>query len=138
MFRHTILWVAVAGLVLALVGSAQAATFIWTPTATGTYNWDDATSKWTSGFPNAIDDIANMEINIAGNQTVNLNQAITVGTLQIGDTSGAETYTLAPNGGSLTFDVASGNATLSRAAGGTGAVTISAPISTSPTTVLPP
>ena len=111
---------------LVLVGPAQAAT--WTK-LTGTNSWN-VNANWSTPatFPNAIDDIANMEINITGNQTVNLNQPITVGTLQIGDTSGNQTYTLASNGGSLTFDVTSGNAVLSRAAGGTGAVTISAPI----------
>jgi hypothetical protein len=110
--------------------SADAATYTWTPTAVGTFNWNNASSQnnWTSGFPNALADVANMNINITGNQTVNLNQAITVGSLTIGDNNGTQTVTLAPNGGSLAFDVSSGSANLIRSAVGTGATTISAPI----------
>ena len=51
---------------LVLVTSAQATPYTWTPTAEGTYNWDDSSSNWTSGFPNAVDDIATLAIDLAG------------------------------------------------------------------------
>ena len=97
---------------------APAAPYTWTPTAAGTYSWDNATSQWTSGFPNLADDVANLNINLAGAQTINLNQAITVGTINLGDsTTGFFTTTIAPNGGSLVMDVASGSANIVRTGG---------------------
>jgi fibronectin-binding autotransporter adhesin len=114
--------------------SAHAASYTWTPLTAGPFNWNNASSQnnWGTGaggaFPVNPDDVANMNVNLSANQVVNLNQAITVGSLTIGDTSGAETETLAPNGGSLAFDVSSGSASLIRTAGGTGATTISANI----------
>jgi autotransporter-associated beta strand protein len=110
----------VVGMFTAMVvsaGVARAAEYTWTPTTAATYSWDDATSNWTSGFPNAVGDIANLNINITGNQTINLNQAITVGTLNLGDTVGAtyNTTTIAAGtAGSLIMDVASGSATISK------------------------
>ena len=110
--------------------AAHAATYTWTPLTAGPFNWDNASAQnnWTSGFANAAGDVAIMSGNLSANQVVNLNQAITVGSLTFGDSSGAQTTTLAPNAGSLTFDVASGNASLIRTAVGTGATTISANI----------
>jgi len=78
-----------------------------------------------------MDDAANLNINIAGAQTISLNQAITIGTLNLGDT-GSSYYgvTLANGtGGSLIFDVGSGNAAIAKAASSnTAADTISATI----------
>ncbi len=105
-------------LVLIVMGTAtaQAATYTWTPTEAGTYSWDADPSHWTSGFPNAAGDVANLNIDLADAQTVNLNQTITVGTLNLGDT-GAAHYgvTIAPNGGALILDVATGSATIAKA-----------------------
>ncbi|NQX01442.1 autotransporter-associated beta strand repeat-containing protein [bacterium] len=111
--------------------AVHAATYSWTPLTAGPFNWDNASAQnnWTSGFPNAVGDVATMNVNLSANQTVNLNQAITVGSLTFGDSSGAQTATLATGtAGSLTFDATSGNASLIRTATGTGATTISAPI----------
>ena len=111
--------------------AVHAASYSWTPLTAGPFNWDNASAQnnWTSGFPNAVGDVATMNVNLSANQTVNLNQAITVGSLTIGDNSGTQTATLATGtAGSLTFDATSGNASLIRSAVGTAATTISAPI----------
>jgi len=80
-------------LALVLVPSlAHAAAYTWTPTAGGTYNWDTAANWGGVAYPNANQDVANMNIDLLGNQVVNLNQAIIVGTLNIGDTAGAPGY----------------------------------------------
>jgi len=117
---------ALAVLALVAVQPARAATYVWTPTAAGTYNWDDATSNWTSGFPILADDIANLNINIIGAQTVDLNQAITIGTLNIGDTTTGFFATTLQNGtaGSLTFDVGAGSAVINKATAGNTATDI--------------
>ena len=111
--------------------AVQAASYSWTPTTAGPFNWDNANSQnnWTSGFPNLVGDVANMSVNLSANQVVNLNQAITVGSLTFGDSTATQTATLATGtAGSLIFDATSGNASLIRTAGGTAATTISAPI----------
>jgi autotransporter-associated beta strand protein len=83
----------------------QATTFTWTQVGSGSFDWNDATSNWTSGFPNAVSDVANLTADLTANQTISVNQAVTLGSLNIGDpTSSYFAYTLAPNGGSLTFD----------------------------------
>jgi len=111
---------------------ASAATFTWTPTAAGTYNWDNSGPQvnWTSGFPNALDDIANLNIDLLGGQTINLNQTITVGTINLGDTGSAYFgTTVAGAGGSLILDVSTGSALISKAtAANTAADLISADI----------
>ena len=97
--------------------AAQAATYTWTPTTANTYAWNDASSKWTTGFPNAIGDVANLNINLAGAQTINLSTGITLGTLNLSDsTTGFFTTTLADGtGGSLAFDqFGSANAQLNK------------------------
>ena len=93
--------------------------------AGGIFSWNQG-SNWLSGtgFPNATDAVANVNINITnGNQVINLNQPITVGALYFGDpaTNGDNvyrSYTINSNapGATLTFDVSSGRALLVRAA----------------------
>ncbi|MCX5654968.1 MAG: autotransporter-associated beta strand repeat-containing protein, partial [Planctomycetota bacterium] len=109
-----------ATLGLVLVTPAQAIEYTWTPTDAGTYNWDDASSNWTSGFPNAVGDTATLAIDLAGAQTINLNQAITIGTLNIGDTGSTYNATTLQNGtaGSLIFDASSGSAAINKATAG--------------------
>ena len=128
--RHLLAAINLAGFAFA-APTAHAATYTWTPLTAGPFNWDNASAQnnWTSGFANAVGDVAIMNGNLSANQTVNLNQAITVGSLTFGDSSGAQTATLATGtAGSLTFDVTSGNASLIRTATGTAAATISANI----------
>ncbi len=99
---------------------SRGADYTWVPTAAGTtYDWNSA-ENWTpaTAFPNAVDDVANVNINLAGNQTIRLNQQITLGTLNLGDST--STYygiTLnAGTGGSLVFQTTSGSALLARLA----------------------
>lgn len=109
-------------------GVAIAQTFNWTPTAGGTYAWNDVASNWTSGFPNGTDVIADFSTDIAANQTVSLNEAITVGALTLNDTgaSGDSNFTIQTGtAGSLNFQVSTGNATVTN---GSGANVISAPV----------
>src|SRR5262245_11708152 len=70
--------------------------FDWFPTAAGTYAWTDH-NNWrvggttTASYPNSTADTANVNIDIAGNQTLNLNGTITVGTINLGDAAGSST-----------------------------------------------
>jgi alpha-galactosidase len=78
-------------------------TAYWTNTVTAAaQNWN-ASANWTNtpAFPNSAGELAVMTANIVAPQTINLNQAITVGALQIGAANGAARYTVAANGGSL-------------------------------------
>jgi fibronectin-binding autotransporter adhesin len=88
---------------LLAISSASAET--WVPTATGTYSWN-TNANWTPAtFPNATSATADLNIDIAAAQTINLNQAITAGILNIGDASGNHAFTLATGtSGSLTFN----------------------------------
>jgi fibronectin-binding autotransporter adhesin len=116
---------------LGSAGSAQAAIYTWVQTGTGgPYDWNDATTplnNWgTAGtFPNAVDDVANVTAAITAPQQIDLDQAITVGTLTTGASGGS--YTIAAGtGGALTFQ-SGGTATLTQNSGSSGD-TISAPI----------
>ena len=64
----------------------------WLPTAEATYNWDDALN-WSDGIPNSVGKIANFRIDLAGAQTVDLNQVTTVGAIHLGD-SGSSYFPL--------------------------------------------
>jgi len=112
--------------------SSQATTYTWTPTAAGTYNWNNAASQnnWGTGaggtFPVLAEDVADQSLNILSNQVIDLNQAIVLGILEIGDTTGSSTFTI-NNNGSFTFNNGAGLAEL-RKVGSGGTNTINAPI----------
>ncbi|MGC3968189.1 MAG: autotransporter-associated beta strand repeat-containing protein [Pirellulales bacterium] len=98
---------------------ATAATYTWTPTAAGTsYSWIQ-TSNWTpAGFPDAVGDVAELTNNIVGAQTISLNQIVTLGTLNIGDSNGSHAFTLAAGtGGLMILDAVSGSASINKIAG---------------------
>ena len=103
-------------------------TYAWVPTAAGSYDWNNA-ANWTvvsgSGttFPNAQDDVAEITSALTGAETINLNTTITVGTLDIGASSGTNAFTIAPNGGSLTLSASSGTANVSKTFGGADQIT---------------
>lgn len=83
-FKKGRLWLAAILLPL----GAAADTFTWQPTASGTYEWA-ASANWnpSTGFPNAVGDIANMNVNLAGTQTVEIGLPVTLGKLTLGDSS---------------------------------------------------
>ena len=98
-------WLWIAACLIPL--SASAETYTWVPTAAGNYAWNDQ-ANWTSntsGYPSVLGDTANLNINLAGAQSVTLDEAITLGTLNLGDsTSTFYPLTLdASEGGSLIF-----------------------------------
>ncbi|MES2595500.1 MAG: autotransporter-associated beta strand repeat-containing protein [Verrucomicrobiota bacterium] len=133
----------VTALSLLLVISGQvplrSATVDWGVSQSGTpgiYSWQHL-YNWTSNsdyitppaIPSLAGDLANLNLlSLTGNQTINLNGAVTLGTLNLGDAGGQHAYTIAPGtGGSLvmnnggtatinksgqTFDVVSSNITL--------------------------
>lgn len=95
----------------AFAQTAVNATRTWSPAAGGTYAYD-LDSNWTvAGYPSGTAAIANININFTGDQIINLNQAITLDDLVLGDStltsSVYNSVTIEPNGGSLTFNGAS-------------------------------
>lgn len=103
-------------LVCTLGWTAQGASGDWGVTQSGApgiyswqhlYNWNIPGQHISpSAIPNAIGDVASLNlINIVGRQTINLNGAVTLGTLNIGDTNGTDSFIIAAGtGGSLTMN----------------------------------
>jgi fibronectin-binding autotransporter adhesin len=121
---------------LALAGESLHAqtTHTWLFTAPGnTYNWNDPNS-WTpsEGFPNSPGAIANVNIDISGDQTIRLQEPIVVGTLTLGDADGSHRFTIASAVGtdSLTFNSGVVNVPAELNLGNNGKLqqTISAPV----------
>jgi fibronectin-binding autotransporter adhesin len=81
-------------LVGTLMGESPARAATWKSTAAGTsYSWTLG-ANWDGAYPNAPGATANFNIDLAGDQTVNLNGAITVGTFNAGDTNGTSSLTI--------------------------------------------
>ena len=96
----------------------QAAT--WNQTAAGPFDWNN-NANWTlpGVFPNGIGAVGDLNNDILGDQTISLNQLITLGALNIGDSSGTNGFTLAAGtGGFLMLDVASGSAAITKTGAG--------------------
>lgn len=114
------------------IGTAPAQNFTWIPTAAGTtYNWNLGTNWNPTGFPNAAGDVANINNDILGAQTIRLMQLITVGTLNLGDSNGSHALTIAMGTtGTLVFNsgVSGTPAQLNLSNAGTVTNTISAPV----------
>jgi autotransporter-associated beta strand protein len=103
------------------------AAIYWTNTITGTaQNWNTVTN-WLNDalFPNGAQSVAVVNSAISGNQTIDLNQTVVVGSLSLG--SGGGIYTLAPAGGTLAFNNSPAAATLIELSTSLGD-TLSAPI----------
>lgn len=105
----------------------QSTTGSWNINANG--NWSSAAS-WTNldagtSYPSGIDAIANLTNQISTTRTVTMDVPVTLGTLNIGDVSGGHTFNI--SGGTLTFDVSTGNAALNMVNDG-GSITISSAI----------
>jgi autotransporter-associated beta strand protein len=80
-------------------------TAYWTNRITSTPQSWDFNANWTnvSAYPSATSVVVNVTADIATPQTNNLDQNLTLGWLNLGDANASSAYTLAANGGSLTF-----------------------------------
>ena len=89
-----------------------AAGFYWTNIVTTSAQSWNLGSNWNIGtsFPNGAQTVAFVNSAISTSQTIDLNQAVTVGALSLGAGGGA--FTIAPNGGTLAFNNASSAALL--------------------------
>jgi autotransporter-associated beta strand protein len=100
----------------------------WTNTITTSAQSWNVNSNWSgNAFPNATQAVALVNSPIAANQTINLNQSVIIGELNIGASSGAAAFNVAGNGGTLTFDNTPGTAIVTQLASSKGD-TISAPL----------
>lgn len=105
----------VLALVLMISGQVpvRAATLDWGVSQSGTpgvYSWQHLFNWSENGIyatppaiPSLAGDVANLNLlSLTGNQTINLDGAVTLGTLNLGDSAGLRSYTLAAGtGGSL-------------------------------------
>jgi rhamnogalacturonan endolyase len=117
----------VSSQISATPSTVAGSTIYWTNTISGTsQDWNNI-ANWLNNvaFPNGVQSIAVVNSALTGNQTINLNQVITVGSLTLG--SGGGIFTIAPNSGTLAFNNAPAPATLSELATSLGD-TISAPV----------
>jgi fibronectin-binding autotransporter adhesin len=108
--------IASLGLVSLLACGAQAQiTSTWNKITAATHSWTDA-ANWNNGVPNAAGDVALVTTLTAlyATQTINLNLPLTLGRLDLLNQWYASRI-IAPNGGSLTFNSAGGNATFNHA-----------------------
>lgn len=107
---------AIALALAAFLGQAASAqsTYTWTPTAASTgYAWTTlAQDNWGTGvgggYPTFAGDVANVNIDIAGAQTISLGFFVTVGTLNLGDATGGSAITIASGTGNNIFTFDSG------------------------------
>lgn len=103
---------ATVALSAACASTLQAASYTWVPTAGGTYQWPTTSQdNWGTGvaglFPNAAGDEANLNINTLGNQTIDLNQNITVGILNYGDSNSSHSMNINTGSGANTLTLQS-------------------------------
>lgn len=111
-----------------LLSSARAATVMWgvqIPGSPGAYSWQHLHNWNPAAVPDAVGDVANLNlVNLAGDLAINLDGAVTLGTLNLGDTGGGQSYILAAgSGGSLIFDNGVGSSTLEKFGIGTDVIT---------------
>lgn len=130
----------VASVALLSCGSRAFAQTTWAGALSGTQSWNLG-SNWTPAtFPNAAGAVVNLNQDISGTFTVNLNQGITVGTLNFGDANGSDGMGIATGSGTntLIFDsgVFGGTANLNVLGTGTSTNTISSAISVAGTNTL--
>jgi autotransporter-associated beta strand protein len=117
--RNLLVAMAVASVSVCFSSNAKAVTRVWNKTGSGTLsftdvaNWDDGSTS----FPNGAGDIASMEtLDQTANQTITLNQPITLGELRFGDSVGGTGLSFTKNfnnsggAGALVFQNTSGPA----------------------------
>jgi autotransporter-associated beta strand protein len=102
------------------IDTAQATTFVWDTTGSGSYTWQDFTN-WNGGLnpTSIVGDTANFNLDILGTQFISLDDALTLGTLNIGDTSGNSSLVLTSGvNGTLSFNNG-GTAAINKTGAGT-------------------
>jgi autotransporter-associated beta strand protein len=99
----------------------------WTNSITASAQSWNVNANWNNAaaFPNGASAVAMVNAPIGDDQTINLNQGITIGGLFLGAGGGA--FTLVANGGTLTFNNSASSAWLTESSASSGD-TISAPI----------
>jgi hypothetical protein len=113
------------------VGIALAFASFTAAVSAATYTWTDVTGNtsvagsWAGAIsPNGIglaDDILNFNNILTANRAATLNGILTAGTLNIGDTTTTNTFTLAASaGGNLIMGASSGSAAINKALGANG------------------
>lgn len=76
----------------------------WINSTGGAQFWNSG-PNWTNlTVPNSSGDIASVVANIGANQIIDLSGTITIGTLNLGDFSSNQTYTIGVSGDTLSFD----------------------------------
>jgi hypothetical protein len=112
--------------IVGLCGGSQALGQAYTWNTIGGGSWNQ-TSDWTpsTSFPNGFNDTAAIRQDISVATGIDLNTAIMLNRLTLGDSSGTSSYTIQPNGGSLTFRAAqsSGDAPFITSSNGANAIT---------------
>ncbi|MEX0641454.1 MAG: autotransporter-associated beta strand repeat-containing protein [Pirellulales bacterium] len=103
----------------------------WKSLGGGTFNWN-STANWDiAEVPDTAGDIANLNVNVSSNTTINLNQTVALRMLNVGDTgTGTDrnfTINTGSGGSGLVFDNGGSNATLTKVNAG-GTVTINSNI----------
>jgi fibronectin-binding autotransporter adhesin len=101
--------------------------FTWVPTTSGTKTWNTAANWSPAIIPSAVAANVRINNNIAGNQTIQLATATSLGSLTLGDSDSTHNFTLSSTGGSLVFNNTTDPASLSKSTGGNDV--ISAPVS---------
>jgi len=101
----------------------------WINTITASPQGWNVSTNWSNltAFPNSTQALAIVNTAISAAQTIDLNQAITLGQLNIGSSGGAAAYNVTGAGGALTLDNTPGEAVLMQLATSRG-YTISAPV----------
>ena len=82
----------------------------WNKTSGGPYSWNDS-NNWTGGgYPNASGETANVNNSITAAMTLNLNEAITIGIINLGSNTNSNPFTIAPGAsGSFTWNRSGGS-----------------------------
>ncbi|MCB1274969.1 autotransporter-associated beta strand repeat-containing protein, partial [Prosthecobacter sp.] len=99
---------------------AKAATGIWIETSGGTLTWQDF-ANWNGGLipGTGIGDTATLNLDFLGTQFISLNDTLTLGTLNVGDTSGGSSIVLTSGvGGTISFNNG-GTAVINKTGSGT-------------------
>lgn len=109
--------------------SAAVAQGTWQPTTAGTFSYSTAGNWNPAVVPNGVGVSANLSSDLTGDETVELNAAVTVGALTIGDADGTNKFNVtAGSGGSLTFDAGIGQTAALTQKSNSAGDTISAPV----------